>query len=192
MSEAQTFTQADVDRMIKERTKEIREQRSALQAELAEARTEAKALTKKTTALQAEVESTSDIRTKLTELQAKHEASSTQWAQDRVLLQAGITDPDVMDVLRSKHGRAEKPGEFGEWWEAEGRNTTIAQAFLSKEPAQEVQAAPEPEAPKPNANGSALPVPPPAQDYVPGQYAGDIEAYKRNRAAILADTKTFS
>ena len=190
MSEA-TFTQADVDRMIKERTREIREQRTALQAELTEARTEAKALTKKTTALQAEVESTSDIRTKLTELQAKHEASSTQWTQDRVLLQAGITDPDVMDVLRSKHARAEKPGEFGEWWEAEGKATTIAQAFLSSEPAQEA-AAPEAPAPTPNANGSTLPVPPPAQDYVPGQYAGDIEAYKRNRAAILADTKSFS
>ena len=169
MSEVQTFTQADVDRMIKERTKEIREQR---------------------TALQAEVESTSDIRTKLTELEATHKASSTQWTQDRVLLQAGITDPDVMDVLRSKHSRAEKPGEFGDWWEAEGKATTIAQAFLSSEPAQE--AAPEAPAPTPNANGSALPVPPPAQDYVPGQYAGDIEAYKRNRAAILADTKSFS
>ena len=191
MSEVQTFTQADVDRMIKERTKEIREQRTALQAELTEARTEAKALTKKTTALQAEVESTSDIRTKLTELEATHKASSTQWTQDRVLLQAGITDPDVMDVLRSKHSRAEKPGEFGDWWEAEGKATTIAQAFLSSEPAQEA-AAPEAPAPTPNANGSALPVPPPAQDYVPGQYAGDIEAYKRNRAAILADTKTFS
>jgi hypothetical protein len=183
-----TFTEAQVQELIQTRTAEIRDSRNALQAELNELRPAAAAWEKKAIGFQAELETLSEVRSQFDALNAKHAEAEQRWAQDRVLLSAGISDDDVADVLRAKYSRAEEPGSFGEWFEAHGRTSPIAAAFLNT-PAPtptsaEVEQPGQPAMPK-STNGTR-PTPPAAQPYTPGAVSGMTrEEFARQKDELL-------
>ena len=185
--EAKTYTEAQVQEMIKARTAEIRESRNALQAELNELRPSVAAWEKKATGFKAELDAISDVSSQFAELQQKHTAAETRWGQDRVLLSAGIADQDVAEVLRSKYERATEPGDFGDWFQREGKTTPLVAAFLAPDSkTADATAAPEvPTTPAmPASNNGTKPAPPAAQPYTPGS----ISAMSREeRAAAMPE-----
>jgi hypothetical protein len=192
-----TYTEAQVQELIQTRTSELRDSRNTLTAELAELRPAAAAWETKAGAFQAELASVSDVVTQFADLQAKHADAATGWGQERVLLGAGISDPDVGDVLRAKFSKATEPGEFSEWFEREGRSSPLVSAFLSPQAAAptlqtgEAPAPPAPTSPQmPNANAGRKPAPPAAQAYTPGSISSmSIEEFRRNKDSLMNGVK---
>ena len=191
--EAKTYTEAQVQDLIKARTAELRESRNTIQAELNELRPTVSAWEKKATGFKAELDALGDVNSQLSELQQKHAAAETTWGQDRVLLSAGISDPDVAEVLRTKYSRATEPGEFGAWFEREGRASPLVAAFLAPESrTADATAAPEVPAPPamPSSNNGTKPAPPAAQPYTPGSISGmSREERARMMPELLASVK---
>ena len=184
---SKTYTEAQVQELIKTRTAEIRESRNTLQAELNEIRPAATIWEKKATGLKAELDALADVNSQFAELQQKHSAAETRWGQDRVLLSAGITDQDVAEVLRGKYERATEPGDFGEWFQREGKTTPLVAAFLPPESrTPDATSAPEVPAPPamPSSNNGTRPAPPPAQPYTPGSISG---MSREERAAAMPE-----
>ena len=200
MSEDRAFTKAEVDKIVEDRLREVIEQRNAARSELTDVKTEVSAWEKKSSAFKAEAEVAQSIREQLSSLQDSHKQAESKWQQDRVLLSAGIADEDVMDTLRAKFSRAEDPGEFGDWFKAEGSQTPLVQAFLGRngaaQPAPDLaaEASPSPlEAPPsrsaaPASNNGSKPSPGPAQPYSPGSITNmSREEFAANKADILAN-----
>lgn len=196
--EAKTYTEAQVQELIKSRTSELRESRNTLQAELNELRPTAAAWETKATGFKSELDALSGVSVQLTELQQKHVAAEARWGQDRVLLAAGISDAEVGDVLRAKYANATEAGEFSDWFEREGRQSPLVSAFLTSSPTGAASAQPAaetaPPAPTsptmPSSNNGTKPAPPAAQPYTPGSISGmSREDFKSQRADLLASVK---
>ena len=192
-----TYTEAQVQELIQTRTSELRESRNALTAALEELRPAASAWEKKAGAFHAELETLSEVRAQFDGLQTKHSEAEARWGQDRVLLGAGIKDPDVSDVLRSKFARAEAPGEFSDWFEREGRLTPLVSAFLSPQggaPSPPTEADPSPPAQAspamPDSTNGRKPAPPAAQPFTPGSISSmSIEEFRRNKDSLINGLK---
>ncbi len=196
--EAKTYTEAQVQELIKSRTSELRESRNTLQAELNELRPTATAWETKATGFKAELDALSGVSVQLTELQQKHVAAEARWGQDRVLLAAGLGDAEVGEVLRLKYANATEPGEFSDWFEREGRQVPMVSAFLSSSPQGSTPpppaaetALPAPTSPTmPSSNNGTKPAPPAAQPYTAGSISGMTrEEFKTQRADLLASVK---
>lgn len=204
MTDDKTYTQAQLDEIIGERTAKIREARNTLQTELEKYRSTSTDWEKKSGALQAELETLTEVRSQLDGLQTKHAAAQTRWGQDKVLLTAGISDADAGDVLRRRYAAAESPGEFQDWFEQEGRQIPLIASYLS--PQAQVKDAPpqgqpttvEPPAQAtspghpamPQSNNARKPAPPAAQPYTPGSISNmDIEEFRRNKADLVNGAK---
>ena len=201
MTDEKTYTQAQLDEIIGERTAKIREARNSLQTELEQLRTTSSDWEKKTGALQAELETLTEVRSQLDGLQTKHAEAQTRWGQDRVLLTAGISDPDAGDVLRRRYAAAENPGEFQDWFEQEGRQIPLIASYLSppaEAGASQVQPTAEPPAQAitpaapamPQSNNGRKPAPPAAQPYTPGSIAGmSREEFRAQKETLLNGIK---
>ena len=200
MSEEKTYTQTQLDEIIGERTAKIREARNSLQTELEALRTTSAEWEKKTGALQAELETLSEVRSQFDGLQAKHTEAEARWGQDRVLLTAGISDPDAGDVLRRRYAAAESPGEFQDWFEQEGRQIPLIASYLTPTPsadASQVQPTGEPPAQAPpstpampSSNNARKPAPPAAQPYTPGSISSmSREEFRSKRAELMNGVK---
>jgi len=195
--ETKTYTEAQVQELIQTRTSELRDSRNALTAELNELRPTAAAWEQKATSFQAELATATEATAQLADLQARHAAAETSWGQERVLLGAGINDPDATNTLRNHYSRATDPGEFSEWFEREGRQIPIIASFLAPHvvaatsPQSVDPTPPAPTSPQmPQANAGRKPAPPAAQPYTPGSIASmDIEEFRRNRDSLLNGLK---
>jgi len=155
------FSQAQVDKMIKERTAEVREQRNALQKQLNDKAAEFAQLEKQANGWKAQWEAGQDAGEKLTALQAEHDGAKTTWSRERILLGSlgSSYDEDVAAVVMAKYGKAEKPGEFADWYASTGSQLPIVRAIAPQQqeaaatPATEGSNGAEPEAP-PRSNGA--------------------------------------
>jgi len=202
MTDEKTYTQTQLDEIIGERTAKIREARNSLQTELEQLRTTSSDWEKKTGALQAELETLTEVRAQLDGLQTKHAEAQTRWGQDRVLLTAGISDADAGDVLRRRYAAAENPGEFQDWFEQEGRQIPLIASYLSPQPqaaasqAQPTTAEPPAQATTsaapamPQSNNGRKPAPPAAQPYTPGSIAGmSREEFRAQKDSLMNGVK---
>jgi len=189
-----TYTEAQVQELIQTRTSELRDSRNTLTAELAELRPAATAWETKAGAAQAELALLASVRSEFDTLQAKHSEAATSWGQERVLLGAGISDPDATNTLRNHYSTATEPGEFSEWFEREGRQIPIIASFLSPPqaafqatPTSVDPAPPAPTSPAmPDSNNGRKPAPPAAQPFTPGSISSmSIEEFRRNKDTLI-------
>ena len=211
MSEEKTFTQAEVEALIKERTSELRSSRATLQAELTTAKDGLDAWERKAVGLEAEAQLFDTTKTELDKLKEAHQQSQVRWGQERVMLGAGISDPDVVEILRAKYSSADDAGEFDKWFKTEGtghiqrlrtslgmpaeQSPATAQGGSQVEAASSggVPGSPDrasaQQTPKmPSSNNGTKPPPGPPQPYTPGMYANmSREEFKAHLPEILAD-----
>lgn len=175
------FSQAQVDKMIKDRTAEVREQRNALQKQLNDKAAEFAQLEKQANGWKAQWEAGQDAGEKLTALQAEHDGAKTTWSRERILLGSlgSSYDEDVAAVVMAKYGKADKPGEFADWYASTGSQLPIVRAIAPQQQAPSEasngaeQAAPDPAAPKPTngaPNVGAKVSPGPDQPHARGKF----------------------
>jgi hypothetical protein len=211
MSEEKTFTQAEVEALIKERTSELRSSRATLQEELGTAKDGLEAWERKAVALEAESEVFAATKTELDKLKEAHQQSQVRWGQERVMLGAGISDPDVVEILRAKYSSAPDAGEFDKWFQTEGTGhiqrlrtslgvpaeqspaTTQGTPGVETASSGGVSSSPDragsQQTPRmPASNNGTKPPPGPPQPYTPGMYANmSREEFKAHLPEILAD-----
>ena len=195
--------------MIKERTSELRSSRATLQTELTTAKDGLEAWERKAVGLEAESQMFDATRTELDKIKTEHATATTRWRQERVMLGAGISDPDVVEILRAKYGSTEDAGEFDKWFSSEGtghiqrlrqslgvgaQSQPAAPAVTQTEPASSDVATSLPDqgdapqqAPRmPASNNAARPMPGPPEQYTPGMYSGmSREQFKAQLPEIL-------
>ena len=175
---SETFTQADVDRIVRERLKEVTDQRNSLRAELSDAKGTLTKSEKKLTALAAESESYADLKKAHDDLTATHEQAQGRHAMERQLLpQLTEWDEDVADIV-ARRFKASEAKDFGEWFGKEGKALKVVTPYLRAEPAApdapevtttQTQTTTMPGAtPFPTVNNGAQPTPAPPQPYTPG------------------------
>lgn len=111
------FTQAEVDKIVRERLSEMKSQRDTARDEAAAFKKDLAAAQKTAEGLKSRADRADALSEELATLRADTESKSARWSKEKALLSTlgEKFDPDVADVLIAKHGRAEDAGEFGDW-----------------------------------------------------------------------------
>lgn len=192
MSDDSGFSQAQVDKIVKERLAEMKAQRDSARDEAAEFKKQLTGVTKERDTLQVRAERADTFEAELTQARQEFESAKGTWSKRDAL--RGVLndkfDDDAAELLIAKHSKAEDAGDFGEWAKAQAEERAgLFGLLLGEKPAADPSAAPEvtpPQtppgfAPPPPANRGAKGAPPPgpASVSVSSMDAGAWAAFKQ-------------
>ena len=190
MSDDSGFTQAQVDKIVKERLAEMKSQRDDARDAASKHEKAIAALTKERETLQVRAERADTFEAELTQARQEFEAAQGKWSKRDAL--RGVLndkfDPDAAELLIAKHAKAEDAGEFGEWVKAQADERAGLFGLLlgAKEEAPPGEQPPPPAAPpgfapppSPNAGTRGAPPPAPAVGSVAQMDAGAWTAFKQ-------------
>jgi hypothetical protein len=163
------FSQAEVDKIVRERLNEMKAQRDTARDDAAELKKTAAALEKDAASLRARAERADATEAELAKAREDLAAREGRWGSEKALMKVlgEKYDDDVAEVLIRKHAAAEDAPAFGEWAAAQAAEraglfgTLLGAPQADATPAPKPGAVPAPVAPSaPAVNGGAGGAPP--------------------------------
>ncbi len=181
------FTQAEVDKILRERLKPEKGKLDTARDEAAQYKAELAKVSKSLEAATLKASRADEFEADLTKARGDLEAKQGRWGNEKALM--GVLgdkyDDDVAEVLIAKYGRLEDGGDFQAWAteQAESRSGLFG-TLLGAKPEPPTNGAGAPLVPQttpttpqaPAVNGGAGGAPPPAPAFSPGSIASSPAA----------------
>ena len=124
-------TKTENEQMVpKSRLDELIRQRDEARTQVTTLEGRVQDMTSKVESYQALASESEKFKEEIATMSSSRESERTTWQQDRALLQAGIQDDDVGDLIKLKFGKQDTETDFGKWVEGESAKEYV-KPFLS-------------------------------------------------------------